>query len=296
MNRVLTFNVVASLAFIAVGAFLALGLPQLTDDPLILCLAWAPFIVFSPTFWSLVHEGVHATLLPNRKRNDALSRALAIVFGSPLAMLRFGHLTHHWAYNEAERNPPPPRPQASRLVKTPLYYFGIFGGVYVGEVIAPVLAWLPTRLIFSLGEKVSGIHESASEKVIKRLEKRLLSGPTLWQVRLDSLLVLALYVPAFMLYGAQWWVLLLALLLRGALVSFMDNIYHHRDPGTPHRTLNLAMPSWASGAILNANLHAVHHRLPGLPWYRLKDAIDEDKDGPPRPFLDAAKDQVMIPL
>jgi fatty acid desaturase len=288
-------NILLSLAFLLYGFALLWCLPLAVSDTVLRLLAWLPFIALTPTFWSLIHEAIHSTLLPDRRWNDRLGRALGVLFASPLDVVRFGHLSHHQAYNRT-RDPGPARSAWLRWLLSPLYYLRIFGLVYFAEVAAPIVAWLPRSVIIALAHRLTGVHEAASNKVMARLERKLLAGDMLRRVRVDSLLILLAYGAGIYLYGGSAWIILAGLLLRGAMVSFMDNIYHHRPPGTSHRTLNLALPPWAAAMLLNANLHSVHHRRPGLSWAQLPAAVDREADGEPKNFLAAARDQLLIPL
>lgn len=288
-------NLGLSLAFLAVGLSLVLMLPlALTGAP-----GWGvlllPFVVATPTFWALIHEAIHGSLLPDRRWNDALGRGLAILFGAPLRILRFGHLTHHRLYGTAtERLTPRPRPLPPALA-IPFHYIRILGGVYLIEVATVFIAFLPRALLLWVARQALRRHPAGAMNNRERIERRLLSPQGLAQLRFDSLLILILYGAGFVLYGAHGWMLAAALAGRAALVSFMDNIYHHRPAGAPRRTLDLRLPRWASAAILHANLHAVHHRQPGLPWCELPKAKRYSQDTPEAEFVAVSLAQLRSP-
>jgi len=287
-------NLGLTAAFLGIGLALVLLLPlALADHP-----AWGllliPFTLATPTLWALIHESIHAGLHPERRRNDALGRALCVLFGSPLRILRFGHLTHHLVYS-AQREVLPAKCPVPRVFCVLLYYPRIFAGVYVAEVMASLLAWLPRAVLLRLSRQALRAYSAAGLDLRSQVERRLLTPKALAELRLDGLLVLALYGCGFYLYGADAWMLVAALVGRAAIVSFLDNLYHHVPAGGKPATFNLSLPGWASRAILHANLHAVHHRRPGIPWTALPRALEPSRDGPSHGFVRASLDQILRP-
>jgi fatty acid desaturase len=72
----------------------------------------------------------------------------------------------------------------------------------------------------------------------------------------------------------MWWLLALALLGRGFLISFLDNIYHYETPVSDvfyAKNLRLARP--LAKLLLNFNLHGIHHVNPAIPWVHLPRAF-----------------------
>ncbi len=287
-------NLALTAAFLVIGLALVLALPlALVRQP-----AWGlllvPFTLATPTLWALIHESIHGGLHPQRQWNDALGRALCILFGSPLAILRFGHLTHHRVYSSSQGVAPDKCPMP-RVLCLLAYYPRIFGGVYVTEVAASLLLWLPRFVLLWLSRQALRMHPAGDLDLRDQIERNLMSKKALARLRLDGLLVLALYGTGFYLYGPDAWMLLAALVGRAAMVSFLDNLYHHVPARAQRETFNLDLPRWASQAILHANLHAVHHRRPGIPWNGLPRALSPDRDGASRSFVRAALDQIVRP-
>ena len=95
-------NLLLAVLALTMSGWLWIVLPLLL--PALPALGWSLLIVVLATtfYWSLLHEGIHAVLLPNRRLNDVLSRLLAIGFPAPFAVLRFGHLKHH-QFNRIQR-------------------------------------------------------------------------------------------------------------------------------------------------------------------------------------------------
>jgi len=83
------------------------------------------------------------------------------------------------------------------------------------------------------------------------------------------------------------WQYVLCFAWPGLSLTLLRSYFEHRPAADPeHRTI-IVEGSWFSKLLfLNNNLHAVHHRWPGLPWYELpgryatqRDAIIEQNGG-----------------
>jgi hypothetical protein len=139
-------------------------------------------VVLTPTHWGLIHEGMHGHPFAGRRLNEAVARAL------PCDAVRFGHLMHHRFTHEAFDRPDvlafgEPRWRA-RLV----YYARLLGGLYVGELIVPLLACLPTRFARAILQRTIGAHGPAGADV-QRLFAGFASDPARRaRIRRDALL------------------------------------------------------------------------------------------------------------
>lgn len=270
-------------------------LPLLLRESLWWALAAMPVATATPSLWALIHEAIHGSLHPDRRRNRILGRALGVLFGAPFGVLRFGHLTHHAIYALPEDQAPARHFRIPAAISVPVYYLRILGGVFLVEVAAGLAMLLPRRLLEALVRRLSSAHAARGLDLRGRAQRMLLAGPELGRLRTDAVLIAALHGVSFWLYGGHAWVLLAALAARAALVSFHDNLYHHRRPGEPRLTRNLDLPGWASAAILHANLHAVHHRRPGLPWRALPAVVPSGARADSVGFGRACLNQVLFP-
>ena len=110
-------------------------------------------------------------------------------------------------------------------------------------------------------------------------------------------LIILLLGSSLYAYGAWWWLLPAILAARCVCISFLDYVYHY---GTPIDRLlhayNLELPAPLSAALLNFNLHAVHHRHPNLPWPWLPEAFEADKDRYHADYVRAAARQLRGPI
>ncbi|HEX2590712.1 MAG TPA: fatty acid desaturase [Rhizomicrobium sp.] len=259
----------------AIGLFVYYGLP-LALLPLSpwFALLLIPAILTTTTNWALMHEAIHNNFHPDGRINNAFGRINGILFGAPYETLKFGHLLHH-----SINGTPPDRPEyfepakQSRLAASLIFYPRLMFGLYAVEVIGAFAVFLPRSV---LQKKLTPLFPSESGE--DRATRYLLDPRRLTQIRIDAAITIALIALAFWCYGAAWPLLALAILARGVLISFADNGYHYEAPiGQGARAAyNLRLAGGA--AILNFNLHQVHHRHPNLPWRALPAAFAADQD------------------
>lgn len=261
------------------GVLLALNLGALFGTPWLLEVSPArwwlllAFVLSTPTLWALIHEAVHGMAHPDKRWNEALGRVLSVSFGSPFQLLRLGHFLHH-RYNrtELERGEvvEPLRPGLwSRLA----YYVRLSFGLYAAELAAALLAVLPDA-IYRPAMRLAFGEETADGRTMWRTARHeLLDKPGRRRMRLDGALIVAGLGASLWLYGADWWMLALALLGRAFLVSFHDNLYHYGTPLDDVRGgYDLRLPRAAQALLLNFNLHRTHHLQPWVPWSALREA------------------------
>ena len=99
-------------------------------------------------FWSLIHEAIHDLFHPRRRVNVFFGRVLAMLFGSPFRILRMSHLLHHKLNRlPLEGTEYYDRAKSTRGAAAPGYYFQIFLGLYLVEILSPIFFLLPRRLL-----------------------------------------------------------------------------------------------------------------------------------------------------
>lgn len=293
-------NLVLAALFLAIDAWLWLVLPALLGRSAWLGWTLVPAVLATTSYWALLHEGIHALLHPDRRVNDGVSRLLAIGFPAPFAVLRFGHLKHHRFNRTAiDRSEVYDPERCSRLRAGLHYYPQLLIGLYLQEVMALLLVWLPRGAILALAGRIRSA--PGLPPLAPSVERQLLGRETLRGMRRDSAMALALIATSAWLYGPRIWMLLLALGGRGLLISLADNAYHygtplHRLAADVRNARDLALPGWASTLILHFNLHAVHHRHPALPWSRLPAAATPDALRAAPPYLAAMLAQLRGPI
>lgn len=234
-----------------------------------------PGILLTNTFWALLHEGIHNMLVNDRIWNIRLSRLMGILHGSSFYLLRFGHLMHHqFNRTEIDRTEVYDLDKDNYLIASIRYYFTICGGLYIAEVIGAWLTCLPRNQLTILADKLF----KDNNRMKEACQRLLLKPSILRSMRADTLGIFILFSIGFYLYSAYWWLLLSALLGRGFLISWADNLPHY---GTPLNdtgfAYNLSAPRWRQIMLLNFNLHRVHHHYPTVPWHQLPAYFEKDQ-------------------
>ncbi len=238
-------------------------------------------VMATPTHWSLIHEAIHGHLVTGKRANDVSGRALSVLFGSPFQLLRFGHLMHHrFNRTSIQRSDVSPDADGVRLRDNAWYFFLITIGLYVFELASAVFALLPNALFRKLVSAAFGDH-APDGRTMEALAKKHLAGAPGWgMLRTDGLLICLMVAASFWAYGPDWWMLATALVLRGVIVSALDNIYHYGNQlDDPQAGYNLRLPRMVENAFLNFNLHEVHHKHPTQPWSELPNLLERNGGG-----------------
>jgi fatty acid desaturase len=229
-----------------------------------------PLIVLTPTHWGLIHESIHGHLLPQRRLNEWLGRALAIAFVLPFDAVRFGHLMHHRFTRESFDRPDVHDGVTHRILAHIGYYTRLLGGLYLTELALPLLTFLPVSWVCRLVA-----HKLHSEDPIGRDVQRLFvafagNPERRSRMRRDWVLSVALHACAFYFYGAWWPALAATMLLRGIWLSLADNLPHYDVTlDEQQRARNFRAPAIWQPVLMNHHLHRLHHQHPTLPWTAL---------------------------
>jgi fatty acid desaturase len=272
-----TINLILMLVLTAINLFAMFYLPLvLLQYSVWWLLLLVPIVLTTNTYWSLIHEGIHHILHNHKKMNDAMSRIMAILFGTVFNIAQFGHLMHH-AYSRTSVDRPevyePGKHNYS--IRTLGYYAKLIMGLYSVEFFGPLLAFCPQAWIVKLANTLYA-EQPQFEKIIKN---RLLSNKTLIKIRIDTIIMYALYAATFICYGSHAWVWLVFMLVRGFMVSAADNLPHYGTSVDNVRyAYNLSMSPFLSKWLLHFNLHRVHHEQPNVPWTELPKVYQANQD------------------
>ncbi len=256
-------------------------------------LALVPMAGLSNSFWSLIHEAIHDMFHPSRRINMMAGRLLAVFFGSPFRLLRLSHLLHHKLNRTPVEGTELYDPEKTSKVRACIgYYFQILGGLYLLEVLSPLLFYLPRRLLNLMKQRFF-----SRDDLSGLLMRSLMRDDSVTEMRADGLATLGLFASSLYCYGQYWPMLLGALLFRAFLISFLDNVYHY---GTPVNDIfyaeNLWLPGWMSRLFLHFNLHGIHHRNPSLPWIVLRRIFREKSMAFESNYFLAAARQLAGPI
>lgn len=231
-----------------------------------------PLVLLTPMHWGLIHESIHGHLFAQRRINEWAGRALAIAFLLPYDAARFGHLMHHRYTREAYDRPDVHDGVSHRALARLGYYAHLLGGLYLGEVVLPLLTFLPTNLVRRLVANRLQSDEPVGQAIQRLFVAFAGNKERRACIRRDWMLSLALHALAFYLYGAWWPVLAVTMFLRGVWLSVADNLPHYDvklDEPSRARTFRVS-PFWRP-VLMNHHLHRLHHEHPTLPWTALSE-------------------------
>ncbi|WP_293033512.1 fatty acid desaturase [Paraburkholderia sp.] len=249
---------------------LPLALRAAGGPSLALLATLVPVVLATPIHWGLIHEGIHGQLLSSRRANERLARLLAVGIAMPFNAVRFGHLMHHRFTREPFDRPDVDDATEPRWRRRLWYYARLLGGLYVAELLLPLLAFLPVRVARALIARGVGAHGPEGAQVQRHFANHAGDAQNRRRARRDWLASCALYALSFSLYGPAWPVLLAAMLLRGLWLSMADNLPHYgvalEEPG---RSRDLRVPRVIGVMLMNHHLHRQHHLHPTLPWTAL---------------------------
>lgn len=263
--------------------------------------AWTllPVVLLTPMHWGLIHESIHGALRPKAKANETAGRGLSLQMMLPYDVMRFGHLLHH-RFTRQPFDRPDVLPADKRGVQIGAwfgYFFRLCGGMWLMEIFAPLIAWVPVRFMPMLAVKAMG-NAPEDDDVRRRVVTFASDDGRRRRIRRDFLYMLVALALAVWAYGPWWPVLLGGLAARGMWLSIADNLPHHGvGMNEPARARNFRAPAIGRALLLNQNLHRVHHMHPTAPWHILP-AIAEIQPtaGPQIPYLQAALRQFGGPL
>lgn len=244
--------------------------------------AWLllPIMLVANGYWATLHEAMHGQLMAQPADNRRAGRFLAVLWGSSFRMLRFGHLMHHRFNRHALDRPDCFDPAVTRpAVARARFYGEILGGLYLVEILTPLLYLLPEALVRRLVARVYGGTEMPMPRLRQLAEQTLASPQGIAEIRQDALLAWALMLGAGLAWGPYWPAFVAFVLGRGLIVSFTDNVYHFRTPlDRVEFAYNLRLPRPLQALFLNMNLHRVHHRHMHAPWWQLPHFFAADRD------------------
>lgn len=267
-------NVTLALTYVAASLFQFVVLPSRLL-PVNVAWGWTlvPLALLTNPYWSLLHEAIHDLFHPQRGVNAFFGRLLSVLFGAPFRILRMSHLLHHKLNRlPIEGTEYYDRTKSTKLRTAPGYYFQIFLGLYLVELLSPLFFFLPRRCLVWFHKRFI-----PTGGVSSLLMQNWLGAESLREIRFDGLLTYLWLTLGLLCYGERWPLFAGLLLARGFLISFLDNVYHY---GTPvgdifyAKDLRLARP--LNALLLNFNLHGVHHVNPAIPWIDLPKAFEAE--------------------
>lgn len=281
----LNFKLMTFLAAIHLTAIVATPVLIYFTNNFLFGLLLLPSLVLTNTTWALIHEGIHSNFNSDTKKNNIYSRFLAILIHSNFEVLKFGHLMHH-RYNRTDYDLTEGCNTKSKqqsllnykfylLLQNLGYYFHITIGLYLAELIGPLLMLIPINIITKYADKILG----SEHGYVINGKNILLKPARVKKIRLDNCINILFFSLIIFLYINTIWLYLTYLTIRALLISSVDNLPHYgcsRDKISG--AFNLSAPRLWQAMILNFNLHRIHHKYPNLAWHLLPEKFNSDQD------------------
>jgi len=234
--------------------------------------AWflLPIMLVQPLHWGLIHEAIHSHLLPDRRADEFCARLLSVAIGVPFDATRFSHLVHHRYSRHGYDRPDVYDGQGPYALAWLRYWGRLFGGVYLGILVSPLIACVPVSFGIRLMERIIPISEDGDTEVRRLFVSLVMNASKRRRTRREFVMTLVLYGGSAWAYGAWWPVLLTAVYVRGLWHSIADNVAHHDvSPNEPERARNYELPRVFGLLVVNQHLHLTHHLHPTAPWTSL---------------------------
>ena len=208
-------------------------------------------------------------------------------------MLRLSHLLHHKLNRSPLEGTELYDAEKISWSKASIgYYFQILGGLYLFEVISPLPFLLPRRFLHLLEQRFT-----RRDDLSGMLVRSLMRDESVREMRVDGVAILVLFGTSAFCYGEHWQLLVMALIVRAFLISFLDNVYHYRTPvNDVFYANNLWLPRPLAKAFLHFNLHGIHHRNPTIPWVKLPETFGREARTFDGNYFSAAVRQLQGPV
>lgn len=236
------------------------------------CDDW-PLWLFGQLLWAVaflewflvLHEAGHQTLFTNRRANRVVGQVAAVFALIPFCAWRAIHARHHkwtgWQDRDATTATLLPRP-------LPAWQHFLIE-----------IAWKTGLPLFSITYRLQNYWGAARLAIF-------VSVPMLRRIRIESAILVALYVAVLIWFGpfavlAQFGVgLLLALMVEDVILLSQHTGMPSHIAGTravepfppiaqEEFTRSLRLPEPLSALIMHFDRHELHHMYPGVPGYRL---------------------------
>lgn len=204
---------------------------------------------------SLQHEVIHGHPTRNRLINDAIGWP-PLSLWLPYAIYKEGHLTHH---RDEHLTDPIEDPESS--------YFTQAAWERMGRIGKRLAAWNTTLLgRLTIGPLVMIVNFLAQELALVLRGDR--QRAALWfRHAIGVAIVLAWVV---VVCGMPIWLYLLGFVYVGAALSRLRAYAEHRYADKHDERTAIVENSPLFGLLfLYNNLHVLHHKRPGLPWYQI---------------------------
>lgn len=232
------------------------------------------FCLMMQGVFSFMHECFHRGANSNKTMNWFLGFWSSALFGTAYTFFERNHEGHH------SRNRTRPElvdyifPDESALKKVTLYYLAIFGGIWIGGLLLPLLCFfIPEKLKTSLAiDRENNTYSEAFNQFSSRA----------WTLmKIETVLLIAFWFCA--IYAFNWDITILAIMYLCFAFSWssLQWVYHVRTPiHTIEGAYNLRTHWLIRVLFLNFNYNLSHHRNSKTPWQELYSLSNQKETQP----------------
>lgn len=223
-------------------------------------------VVFSFLFltnYSLMHDGGHKLLHPNKRINKLLDVIAGLNFPTSGTMMSLTHDAHHFCNRTRHEMFDCYYEKDNKIVKWLQWYSILLGPFWISIVIGTVIVSIfPSFLKNSLFKKAR-----SSSELFNRFTKE-----NIRQIRLECLLCILYFFVLFNFCGVQLVPTLVLFALGGFNWSTRQYVQHHLSERDVWKgAFNLKTSKIMQLIMLNYNFHQEHHSKPYIPWIYLPD-------------------------
>jgi fatty acid desaturase len=260
-------NVAVLLAQTAAWAACLSAAPRL-ESPWSLVPLCIFFSLMMQGVFSMMHECFHGHAHSNKSVNAAMCWLATTIFGASATLIRINHLGHHVRNRTRSELVDYVEADESRLKKTLLYYFAIFGGIWLGALAGSLLLLVvpPGMARRFAAKRTANTYAAAFADFT----------PTDFaRIRIEVIAASGFWAAAFWLLALRWEHVVAFYAVFALSWSSLQWIYHVRTPlDVVEGTYNLRASRLIRFLFLNFNYNLTHHRRPGLRWQHLHAATD----------------------
>ena len=216
------------------------------------------------TNYSLMHEGGHKLLHPNKGLNKFLDVIAGLNFPTSGTMMSLTHDAHHFCNRTRHEMFDCYYEKDNKFVKWLQWYSILLGFFWFSIVLGTLLVSIfPSFLKNSLFKKAR-----SSSELFNRFNKE-----SIRQIRIECLLCIIYFFILFKFCGVQLLPTAVLFALGGFNWSTRQYVQHHRSSrDVMEGAFNLRTSKIMQWIMLNYNFHHEHHSKPGISWIYLPEA------------------------
>ncbi|WCL49174.1 fatty acid desaturase [Leptospira sp. GIMC2001] len=214
--------------------------------------------------YALMHEATHMNLHSNPNLNRVFGILNAILFPTSFTMVKITHIKHHCCNRTEHEMFDLYEENKLKYFQILRWYLVLLGGFWFMVPIGPILL-----SIYPNFTKLSIVQNIKSSQVMFEDMK----DEDILSIRLETLLMMLLWLVLFFIVGIQWQqtlILYLCFAFNWSTRQYITHAFTKRDviEGAHNLTTNIVLEK----LLLHSNWDYEHHLDPNLPWIYLKES------------------------